>query len=270
MRVTYLLFFVTLSAFCQSTPQIKVIPNPKSLEDFEHQFKGCLENSECDQVMGLQLGRWQDLVKKLKEDKIDSGKKAQFLELFRAKYGIPVEFYTLQKSQLGFKPMLFNSPCKEHNPKDIAQRVLKGTAFIKSLSKDKAVIWRDQAQIEVPVGELLTPQPVTVYQDNKSTTYNLPLNDQPLFIRNNELYILKEDDNFFFTLKVSPNGDWKIENLDQTKLTEYEDKRENVVCPRDATVKPAPKLFGVEFCKTVWNEDTKKLAVVKMHQGCTI
>jgi hypothetical protein len=269
MRVTYLLFFATLSAFSQTTPQIQVIPAPKSIEDYEHQFKGCLENSECDQVMGLQLTRWKDLVSKVKDDKIEAGKKAQFLELFRAKYGIPVEFYTTQKSQQGFKPLYFNSPCKEHNPKGPELKTLKGTAFLKSLSKEKAVIWRDQAQIEVPVGELLTPQPVMVYGDGKHTLYELPLNDQPLFIKGGDLFILKEEDNFFFVLKVSPNGDWKVESLDHTKLSEYEDKRENVTCPKDTT-KLAPKVFGVEFCKSVWNDDLKKNVVVKMHEGCVI
>jgi hypothetical protein len=165
MRVTFLLFFMSLSAFSQPGPEIQVIPNPKTIDDFEHQYKGCLENSECDQVMGLQLGRWKDLINKVKDEKMDASKKSQFMELFRAKYGIPVEFYTIQKSQQGFKPLLYNSHCKEHNPKEPKAKVLRGTAFLKSLTKEKAVVWRDQAQIEVPLGELLSPQPVIVYDD---------------------------------------------------------------------------------------------------------
>jgi hypothetical protein len=269
MRVIFLLFFASLSAFSQTLPQIEVIPSPKTAEDYEHQFKGCLENSECDQVMGLQLSRWKDLVTKLKDEKIEATKKSQYLEAFRAKYGIPVEFYTTQKSQQGFKPLLYNSHCKDHNPKDPAPKILKGTAFLKNLSKEKATIWRDQTQIEVPVGELLTPQPVMIYGDGKPQTFQLPLGDQPLFIKSNELYVLKEEDGFFYMLKVSETGDWKIENFDFTKLSEYEDKRDNALCPKD-TQKLAPKVFGVEFCKTVWNEDSKKSVVVKMHQGCVI
>lgn len=268
MRVSYLLFFISLSAFSQTTPQIQVIPNPKSIEDFDHQFKGCLENSECDQVMGLQLTRWKDLLSKVGDDKVEAAKRAPYVELFRAKYGIPVEFYTLQKSQQGFKPMLFDSPCKEHNPKD-GPKILKGTAFVKSLPKDKAVVWRDQAQIEVPVGELLMPQPVLVYEGDTVETYHLPLGDQPLYIKGKSLHVLREEDGFFYMLRISLNGDWKVESVDSSKLTDWEDKRSEVTCPKDKT-KLDSKVFGIEFCKTVWNDDLKKTQVVKMHQGCVI
>lgn len=268
MHVSYLLFFISLSVFSQTPHQIQVIPNPKSIEDFEHHYKGCLGNSECDQVMGLQLSRWKDLLAKLGNEKIDSLKKAQFLELFRIKYGIPVEFYTIQKSQQGFKPMLFDSHCKEHNPKG-GPKILRGTAFVKSLDKNRAIVWRDQAQIEVPVGELLTPQPVLVYGAVGPEMYHLPIGDQPLFIKNKNLYLIKEEDGFFYTLSVSQNGDWKIEDLDMAMLSQWEEKRSEVACPKDK-VKISPKIFGVEFCKTVWDEDLKKTVVVKMHQGCII
>lgn len=269
MRITYLLFFLSFEVFSQSGPRIEVMPTPKTLEDYEHQYKGCPENSECDQVMGLQLSRWNEVIKKVREDKIDPVKKAQALELFRSKYGIPVDFYTVQKSQAGFKPLLFNSPCKDHNPKGNQPKNLKGTSFLKSISKDTAIVWRDQTQIEVPLGELLTPQPVIAYMDGAPVTYQLPLNDQPLFIKGNDLIVLREEDNFFYTLRISKSGDWKIENMDLSKISEFEDKKENLTCPKDAT-KLAPKVFGVEFCKSVWDEDRKKLVVVKMHQGCAI
>lgn len=268
MRVSYLLFFISLSVFSQTAPQIQVIPNPKSIDDFDHQYKGCLENSECDQVMGLQLTRWKDLLSKVGDEKVESAKRGPYLELFRSKYGIPVEFYTLQKSQQGFKPMLFDSPCKEHNPKE-GPKNLKGTAFLKSLSKDKAVVWRDQAQIEVPVGELLAPQPVMVYEGAEVATYQLPIGDQPLFIKGKDVHVLREEDGFFYMLRISQNGDWKIENVDSTKLSEWEDKRSEVACPKDST-KLSPAVFGIEFCKTVWNDDLKKIQVVKLHQGCVI
>lgn len=268
MHASYLLFFISLSVFSQTSPQIQVIPNPKSLEDFEHQYKGCLENSECDQVMGLQLTRWNDLIKKLSSASVASNKSYQFLELYRSKYGIPVEFYTIQKSQQGLKPLFFNSPCKDHNPKE-GEKTLRGIAFIKSLSKKSAIAWRDQTQMEVPVGELIIPQPVIVYEDKTLTTYLLPLGDQPLFIKDKKLHLLKEDDGFFYALRISENGDWSVADIDFTRLSEWEDKRSEVTCPKDDK-KLAPKEFGVEFCKNVWNEDLKKTVIVKMHQGCVI
>lgn len=268
MRLSYLIIFFSLAAFGQVKPKIEVLTEPKTMEDFDHQFKGCLENSECDQVMGLQLSRWKDLIKKVKDDTIPVHQKTQYLELFRSKYGIPVEFYTYQKSQQGFKPLLFNSSCRNHNPKT-GEKVLRGISFLKSLSKEKAVVWRDQTQIEVPVGEILIPQPVFVYMPDERANYLLPLNDQPLFIKNGDLYVLREDDDFFYALKVSKNGDWKIENLDMEKLSEWEQHRGPVACPKEPN-KLAPNVFEDEFCKTVWNEDLKKTVIVKMHQGCAI
>lgn len=217
--------------------------------------------------MGIQLTRWKDLISKVKDEKIPPQKRSQFIELFREKYGIPVEFYTYQKSQQGFKPLLFNSSCKDHNPKDVSQKVLKGIAFLKSLSKDKATVWRDQTQIEVPT-DLLIAQPVTVYYPEGTKTYYLPINDQPLFLKNKEMYVLKEEDSFFYTLKVQENGEWKVTDLDMSRLSEWEDKKQNVTCPKDKN--SAPKVFGTEFCKTVWDEDSKKEVTVKMREGCVI
>lgn len=266
---SYLLFFFSLSATAQSKPVIQVIPTPQSIEDFDHPNKGCPENSECDQVMGLQLTRWKDLLTKIKDPKIEPAKKAQYLELFRSKYGIPVEFYTFKNSQQGFKPLLYNSPCSGHNPKKNEERVLRGIAFLKSLGKESGAVWRDQAQIEVPTKELLIGQPVRVYAGETPQDFYLPLNDQPLFIKDKSLHIIREDEELFYALKVSLPGQWNVVDLDFTKLSEWEDKRENVSCPVDRN-KTTPKIFGVEFCKSIWDEDLKKPVVVKMHQGCPI
>jgi hypothetical protein len=267
MRITYLLIFFTLVAYAQKTPRIEVIPNPQSIEDFDHQFKGCPENSECDQVMGHMLERWKNLILKLKALP-ETSKSAALLEAYRVKYGIPNEFYTYQKSQQGFKPALHSSPCKEHNPK-VGEKILKGTAFMKSITLNEAIIWRDQSQIELPLKENIHPQPVKVYFEKGAISYNLALNDQPLFIKNKELYVLKDADDFYYMLKISPNGDWKIIDMNFSNLSQWEDKRSNVDCPADQD-KANPVVFSHAFCKTVWDETEKKLVTVRMHQGCSI
>lgn len=269
MSIHYFVFLVLLSpSLLKAAPEIKVIEGPKSLEDFEHEFKGCPANSECDQVMGHQMQNWQSMVKRLvNSESIPSSQKAAEVEEFRAKAGIPAEFYTNRKSQLGFRPFFFNSPCRDHNPKKEEDRVLRGTAFIKSITKDKAIVWRDQAQIEVPVGDLLTPQPVTVFTATGAENYYLPIDDQPLFIKDKSLHILKEDEGFFYVLKIDQKGEWKIVDVDLTRLSEWEDKREYVACPPEKE-KKTPKQFGAVFCKKIWDEDNKKPVVVRMHAGC--
>jgi hypothetical protein len=270
MLLSYFFFFLTLGSIAQATPDIKVLPAPQRPEDFEHQFKGCPENSECDQVMGLQLQRWKDLVSKLRDEKILDQKKIQFLELFRSKYGIPTEFYTTQKSQQGFKPLFFNSACKAHNPKQSEKRTLKGMAFLKSLNEKTAQVWRDQSQIEVPLEkDLLNPQPVIVYYPEGSKKYHLSLTDQPLFIKDKNLFVLKEEDGFFYTLKIAPDGNWKVEDLDLTELSKWEDKRQEVACPADKN-HVAPDEYKVSFCKSVWDQSAGSLVTVKMHLGCVL
>lgn len=266
MGLTYLLLFITLSTFAQNRPRIQVLPNPQSLEDFDHEFKGCPENSECDQVMGHMLSNWKSLTGKLKET-IDQDKISKELEMFRSKYGIPVEFYTIQKSQQSFKPSIHSSPCKEHNPKT-GEKILRGTAFVKSISLDKAIIWRDQSQIELPLSDILVPQLVKAYYDNGPVTYFLPLNDQPLFIKNRELYVLREDDGLYYTLKISENGNWKIVMIEMSNLSLWEDKRQDVVCPKDKEA--TSTIFTNQFCKSIINLDTNKVMTVRMGQGCLI
>jgi hypothetical protein len=135
------------------------------------------------------------------------------------------------------------------------------------LGLTKAVVWRDQAQIELPTENILLAQPVFVYYEKIPVEYRLALMDQPLFIKNKDLYVLKEEDGFFFMIKVSPNGEWKVAAVDFSNLSAWEDKRQNISCPADQSLQ---SVFGVSHCKTVWDLDLKKTVVVKMHQGCFI
>lgn len=266
MVVAYLMFSLIYMAFAQFTPKIQLIHGREGIEDFDHQFKGCPENSECDQVMAMQLTNWHQKIKDLKEQKADDSKKMETLEIFRQKYGIPIEFYTTQKSQQGFKPVLFNSPCKNHNPKE-GEKILTGISFVKSISSKSAIIWRDQTQIEVPLGEFFFPQPVIVYYPNGPKLYQLPLKDQPLFIKDKELHIIKEDHDFFYSLKISHDAKWKVADFPKENLSLLESKRSNIECPKDQ-FSIRRDIFSREFCKSIWSEDLKKNITIKMHMGC--
>ena len=180
----YLLVFFIVSPYLQAVTTIKVLPETSMPQEFIHQNPGCLENSECDQVMGHQLKRWSDLL----ENPLMRGKaKGELLDKHLKESGIPTEFYTIQKVERFFKPMLFNSHCRNHNPKE-GEKILRGTAFLKSLTPEKAIIWRDQTQIEFRPNEQLVAQPLKVYFSEVPTTFMTSLDDQPLFIRNNKIY----------------------------------------------------------------------------------
>ncbi len=268
MSIHYFLILLLVSLNSFAEPEIKVMSEPRSLEDFEHQHKGCPANSECDVIMGHQMKMWQDLIKKMStQESLSSAAKAQELESFRGKMGIPAEFYTYSKSQQGFRPLYFSSPCKAHHAKKDEEKVLRGVAFIKSITPLKAIVWRDQTQFEVSLKDLLIAQPVTVFYPEGEVTYYLPIDDQPLFIRDKALHVVKEEEGYFFILKVEASGEWKIVDLDLTQLSNWEDKREYATCPVEKE-KKTPKEFGVTFCKSVWDESSKKPVIVRMHAGC--
>ncbi len=266
MRITLLLLLLTFEAQAQNKPRIEVLPNPQSIEDFDHEFKGCPENSECDQIMGHMLNNWKEMIKRLKALN-DSTKVGPALELYRSKYGIPVEIYTTHKAQASFRPAIHSSNCKEHNPKS-GEKILRATLFIKSLSTTKALIWRDQSQIELPVIDHLMPQPVTVFYDSGPETYLLPLGDQVLFIKNKELYVLREDNDLYYALAINPKGEWKIASIDMTQLSQWEEYRQEIECPGEKA-KPT-NVFMYYYCKTVMEADTKKILKVRYSQGCFI
>lgn len=259
--MSYLLLFFLFSSRIEAQTPIKVLPEVSSPHEFIHQNPGCLENSECDQVMGHQLNTWSKVLKEASSPKDKSARLARELK----ERGIPVEFYTVAKVKNFFKPMLFNSSCRHHNPKE-GEKIFRGTAFLKSLSLNKAIIWRDQTQIEYRPDQQLVAQPIKVYFSETPTTYLSALDDQPLFMRNNKLYFLKEYDEEFFLLEVSANGDWEIVEMDLTKLTYYEDKKTNIDCPNNKIENS--QAFEVKYCKGIWDETTSKLIPVEMYQGC--
>ena len=267
MFLVYLLFFGIAYGQTKLQGPVEVLPSPQSYEDFEHQNKGCPENSECDEVMGLQLSRWKKLLTTLKSSSLSEEKKAEALEEFRKKYGIPVEFYTTVKSQQGFRPLYFSSPCPSHNPKQESGKILKGSAFVKEMGPKTATIWRDQAQIEVPIGELLKPQPVRAYFKDAPVDYFLPLGDQPLYLSGEHLYVLREDDEVFYTLRISPDGKWMIVPTEFSRLSQREARRDNAKCPDEKT---STEIFKNDFCKSVFDEKEERAVVIRMHQGCAI
>jgi hypothetical protein len=268
MKMIFFLFFLSLKAQSGPINDIKILSSPEDSGDYEHLNKGCPENSECDVVLGQQILRWQKLITGLKSETKTPAQKALELDQFRSNFGIPVDFYTTQKSQLGFKPLLFESPCKNHNPKN-QPKTLKGSAFIKSVNQNRAIVWRDQTQIEVPLGEELDLQKISVEHPQKTLTYYAPLGDQPLFIKNKKIFLIKEEDHLFYFLSISPEGSWRIENLSFELLNLWEAKRTKVQCPKNSS-SVINSRFEIPICKLIWDEDLKRTVLVRMHLGCEI
>jgi hypothetical protein len=100
-------------------------------------------------------------------------------------------------------------------------------------------------------------------------TYQLPLGDQPLFIKDKSLHVLREEDGLFYFLKIGRTGDWKIEDVDMSRLSFWEEKRENTNCPAEKE-KTKSQYFESSFCKKIWDEDSKSSLTIKLNEGCVI
>jgi len=259
------LFFLFLSFYANSQP---LVPPQGSLstQDFSHQIQGCPENSTCDATMGHHHKRWIDLLVEIKDKSFDEIKKARELESFRQNLGLPSNFYTNSKSQQGFKPILFDSPCKHHKNKEQKNSILKGEAFVQKLLTDKAILKKDQTMYEIPYGELFTPQEVTVYDGDEIRKYYLSLGDQPSYFDKGTMIIMKEAEDLFFQLSISDKLEWTITPLDLSSISKYDQLRETVACPQDKEKKN--EMFRVVYCKKVWDQGFKKFVIVKMQDGC--
>jgi hypothetical protein len=249
--------------------QIHLLPQETKGFESDHQNSGCPENSECDQVMGLQFKRWQNLLRNLQNKEKDSRKQAQFLQGFLDLYGIPTEFYTTLKSSQSFKPTYYNSPCREHNPKDKPQeRILRGISFVKKTTSNSVVIWRDQAQLEIPFSDQMNLAPLDIYEEEGMKTYLVPLDEEPLYLLKDGPVFLKEDDGLFYALQIKNNGDWKVALVDFTNLSAFESKKKLVECGQN---EKAPKLsgpFSTSICKEIWDQSAKKNRLVVLRRGC--
>jgi hypothetical protein len=264
----FLLNPVTWAYYPKGTMLVDLPKNPQSLDDFAHPNKGCPENSECDEVMGKMMTRFKDLIKKLETSQASEKLKAQELEKFRTLYGLPVNFYTTQKSESSFKPLLYNSPCRNHLGKNKGEvQILSGEAFVKEISLEKGFIQRENTLHEVPISELFSPTPVEIYFSEKPTTIYLPSGDRILFMKDQHLYVLKEVDGFYYMLKISLAGKWQVTPFEMSQISSYEERKTSFDCTNDKNLSPT---FATYYCEKVWNENLKQTVPVKYYRGCVL
>jgi hypothetical protein len=266
-----LLFLFTFKAFPyfpKGTLLVEPPKDPQSLDDFAHPNKGCPENSECDEVMGKRILQFKALIKELEAEE-DWKLRVKKLEAFRAQFGLPADFYTQERAGKSFGPLFYNSPCRNHNPKNKSSQILVGTAFLKGISSRSGQIQRGSTLFEIPHSELFSPQPVEVFfSSDKPVTFYLPVNERPLFIKEKSLIVLREEDSFFYAMKISDKGEWQIAEVDLSEVSKWSERNTQGPCP--TSPETAPEAFGTHYCEHIWSEDEKKNIPVKYYRGCVL
>jgi hypothetical protein len=264
----YLFLFVIGQCFIASlvgAQKIEVLKGAKSLDevgyaDLEHPHKGCPENSECNVEMGLDRQRWLKFLEDYKKLSSDSLKN-KALANFSTQFGWPLSFYFFAKVS-DFKPILFSSPCLEHNPKNKPEaKVLVATHFVKSLSPN-LIFSQNKTDLSFEIGKDHFFAPAWVYGINK-TLYSIPINEAPLYFENDQMVLLINDEDEFFELLLSSNGNLKLRTFDFKKPKV---ETEEITCPEKLLEMPTP--FSVSYCLEIPDIQLKKKKIVRLFRGC--
>lgn len=226
-----------------------------SYEDLAHENPGCPENSICSPQMGKKMEKWNSFVKGLggvdaPDNKIEPAKK---IEAFRKKHGLPVPFLAKEDSIIALDPILYNSRCTAHNPKNKKNTLFKALQFFRNDPETAAAMF----------------DPVFVYEKDETSgkVYRTPYEEPPIMIFNQSLIVPREHENLFYYMSISPKGEWKVVEPTKARLKRALSVSENADCPEDESASPGENHLKF-YCKRIWNADTEKAQLVRLAWSC--
>lgn len=220
------------------------VMDPK-VQEFEHENPGCPINSECSEDMGKLLSQW---LKALEGAKASKTKK---LNEFRKKYGSPIQMMAQKEIYESADPVMWNSRCKFHNPKNPNNTVYRGFVFLKE-------------KIEL---ENASFTPVYVYEGTEKKKYLIPYGDTVALIQNDELIVLKDYEDHFYKIAIKPDGSYRFIDLpNQTTRNALAKKIKDYKCPEERS---ADKIyFSKYFCQRVLDLDSNQLKTIQVAWSC--
>jgi hypothetical protein len=212
----------------------------------KHENPGCPLNSECSKESGKLISTWEKLLKSTNE-------KNQYKKIstFHKEHGLPIEFLTTQKSKIALDPVLWDSRCRLHNPKNPNNNILKGVKFLKNSPKSEHVIFT----------------PITLYSGTEKVLYEVPYQDQPILIKNNKIIVLKDYDDYYYQLAIGPNGKFEVANLPHTLISKaLSQKIKETKCPEE--MKFNDNYFKKTYCQKILDLDTNSLKTIQYAWSC--
>lgn len=234
----------TLSLFLTQGLFAVGVMDPK-VQEFEHENPGCPINSNCSKDMGILLNQWLKVLETGKSDKVKK------LNLFRKKYGSPIQLMGRKEIYENADPVMWNSRCKFHNPKNPNNTVYRGFAFLKEkINLENAVF-----------------TPVFVYEGTEKKEYRIPYGDSVALIQNDELIVLKDYEDHFYKIAIKPDGNYRfLEIPNPTTRRALAKKIKDYKCPEE---KSADKVyFDKYFCQRVLDIDSNQLKTIQVGWSC--
>lgn len=240
----YLIFnLLTLSLMTHASQPLGI----ESFKDIEHKNKGCPINSECSKDSGKLMAAW---------DKIfiheSSQKRLELMREFRKENGLPFEFLAKKEVKEKFDPILFNSRCKHHNPKNPHNNTYQGIMFFKKIPLEDGLLKFDK---------------IVLFEKDKKRIYIVPYQDRPHFMKDDRLFFLKDYDDYFYQISLTDKGNYNIENLNISVFSKADSKKvKEVPCPENKEDKP--DRYSSTYCQQIWDMDTNEMKTIQVFWSC--
>jgi hypothetical protein len=216
------------------------------LDSIVHDFKGCPINSSCSENSGKAVLHWENYLKKTNEKN-----KNKRLMAYLKKDGLPIDFLTKKETKVSLDPIMWNSRCRAHNPKNRHQNVYKGRKFLKKITKSEHMIFT----------------PIIIYNGKEEKNYLIPYQDQPLLIKNQRIVTIKDYDDFYYQLSISSEGSLSLENLSSQEISYAHDQKvTDIKCPTKMELNET--YFKKSYCQKIYDLDKKKLVIIQYAWSC--
>lgn len=227
-------------------------------EDFEHENKGCPENSICDEQMGLHRKKWLNLLKKIDLQKMKEAKKVGLIENFRQKHGLPTHFYIQLEEAKQKRPIVWSSECKLHQQ----NKIYLGEAFVSKTNKNEATWHKGKEKKQY---ELLF-DPIIVYRGKKKLKFYAPKGETPLYLDGDELVFVREDEGVFYGLKISTQGKWTVISSKGHNNSRYIAGLEDTKCPSQTEFNK--DIYQSQYCRKIWDKTKKEFQIIRFVWSC--
>lgn len=220
------------------------VMDPK-FKSYEHENPGCPINSECSKESGKKLEAWLKVLEGASKDKIKT------LNKFKNENGTPIQILARKEIFEKSDPILWNSRCSVHNPKNPNNTIYRGHLFL----KDK---------LDHEVAKFT---PVYLYNGTNKTAYHIPYGDTVSLIQNEKLIVLKDFEDNFFKIAIAKDHSYEFIDIPaKTMRTALAKKIKEIECPEKLEINE--DYFERYYCQKVLDLDTMELRTIQVGWAC--
>lgn len=214
---------------------------------------GCPENAYCQKETGLIRKKWLEDLEEFNKGKLSEEK---FNNNLQKENGIPISGWAQEEASILPKVMMWDSPCKQHRKETTKYYISE--VFRKNLLLNELKSFSN----------LYFAKAFALGADKKVFNYTIPRGDAPLFIKNDSLYFLREEEGKYYGLLISKNGNLKVTHVESNAEMPKEGicfKEQIDAFLREA---PAPNFYQGYYCKDIWDKDEKKYRTMLFGWSC--